>query len=118
MKALRWLVFLPVAAVLIAIAQVATGLLAEKLPWWIALPIVLFLGVIVAIAGMLPSNIAPDPKIGGGVIAALFVLLEIFALAGSLPGMAWPEIVIRIYTDIAIVGGCIVAATNKPNLSP
>jgi hypothetical protein len=75
---------------------------------------VVFFGIIVALAGMIPANIAPNPKVGGSIIAVLFIFLEAFSLIGSIPDMTWPEIIIRIYTAIAVVAGCVVAATNNP----
>lgn len=106
MRVLRWIAFLPAAAAVIALAQVATGLAALHLTWWIAAPLILFFGGAIAVFVAQACHIAPDPRVGAGAVVALFLLLEAMALFGSLDRLTAFEIAIRLYTDLVIVIGC------------
>ena len=111
---LRWVAFLPAAAVLVAIAQLITGIIAESMAWWISMPLVLFFGVIIFAAAMIPCGmICPTPKIGLTIFLTLFIPLEAIALFGSASEMTWPVLIIRLYTDIAVAFGAIGAATQE-----
>ena len=109
MQLLRWIAFLPSAAVVITVAHIATGLAAKNLAWWIAAPLVLFFGGAIAVFVGRTCKIAPDPRIGGGVVLALFLCLEAGSLFMSFSGSTVLEIIIRLYTDTVIAVGCIVA---------
>ncbi len=111
---LRWIAFLPAAAVLVATAQLITGLVAESMAWWISMPLVVIFGVLIAIAANIPCGmICPTPKIGSTIFLTLFILLESVAFLGSVKEMTWPVLVIRLYTDVVIVVGAIGAATQE-----
>jgi hypothetical protein len=94
----------------IAIAQIATGLAAEHLAWWIAAPLVLFFGGAITVFVGQACQIAPDPRVGAGVVLALFLLFETISLSSSFSELIALETGIRLYTDLAIVIGCVVAA--------
>ena len=111
MKVLRWLVFLPLAAVLIAIAQLLTGWIVGHSTWWIGLPVVFFFGVIVAGAGMIPVRMTSDPKIAAAVILTLFVLFEGIALAKSFGSFPVKELIGRILVDFQILVGALMGAS-------
>lgn len=114
MKVLRWIVFLPVGAFLVALAQLVVGLVAERATFWIAAPLILFFGAVIAMAAMLPCRIAPDPKVGATIFLTLFVLLELFALASFLPNApAFPAIA-RLYADVVLVIGGIIGGSMRP----
>ena len=100
MSALRWITFIPLAAITISVAQLVTGFIAEKTAWWIGLPIIFFFGIIIAMATMVPVRWCPDVKIGAGVILSLFLLLELVALFSQFEWLSVPERVGRILTDI------------------
>ena len=109
MRVLRWVAFLPAAAIVIAIAQVSTGLAAQHLAWWIAAPLVLFFGGAIAVFVAQACQIAPDPRVGAGAVLALFLLLEGVALFGSFGQLSTLKLVTRLYTDLVVVIGCVVA---------
>ena len=110
MKILRWLTFLPCAAVLIAIAQLLTGLLVEHSPWWIGLPLVFFFGVLVVGAGMVPVKMTSDPKIAAAIMLTLFVLFEGLALTSLFAGLSTKDLIGRILVDIQIILGALAGA--------
>jgi hypothetical protein len=106
-RALRWLAFLPVGAVLIAVAQWAT---VTHFAWWISAPLIIFFGAVIAGAGYLPATIAPNPVIGCTILLTLFLLFEGIALASSFSAMALYPMMMRIYADATIVLGAVFAA--------
>lgn len=112
MRTLRWLSFLPAAAIVIAIAQVATGLAAQHLTWWIAAPLILFFGGGIAVSVAQACHIAPDPRVSAGAVLALFILLEAVSLFNSFSQLPVFELVVRLYTDLVVVIGCLVAIKN------
>jgi hypothetical protein len=109
-RALRWLAFLPVGAVLIAVAQWATVTTATHFAWWISAPLIIFFGAVIAGAGYLPATIAPNPVIGCTILLTLFLLFEGIALASSFSAMALYPMMMRIYADATIVLGAVFAA--------
>jgi hypothetical protein len=112
MTILRWLVFLPIGFITIAITQFLTGFMAELAPWWISVPLVLFFGVILTIATIIPVNIAPNPKIGSTVVLTLFVLFELIALFDQFGDMNGAERTVRVLTDIYLCIGAITARSS------
>jgi hypothetical protein len=112
---LRWFTFLPLAALLIIIAQTITDLIAQHLPWWISMSLVLFFGIFIALAGMLPVNVAPNGKVGAWIIVSLFVVIEIVGFLAVAPHYNVPRFLVHLYTDIAIIAGAFIAAQSpKP----
>ena len=109
MRVLRWIAFLPAAAVVIVVAQVATGLAAQHLAWWTAAPLVLFFGGAIAVFVAQACQIAPDPRVSAGAVLALFLFFEAVSLIGSFDRLSMFETIIRIYTDLVIVIGCWIA---------
>jgi len=110
MKILRWLIFLPCAAVFIAIAQLLAGLTVGHTPWWIGLPLVFFFGIIVAATAALPVKMTSDPKIAAAILLTLFVLFEALALTSVLAGLSTKELIGRILVDIQIILGALMGA--------
>ena len=117
MKILRWLVFLPVGAVCIALAQFVVALIAENLMWWVGAPMILFFGAVIAMASMVPSRIAPDPKVGATVLLTLFALFEVFALVSFLPKATIFPAIARLYADVVLVIGGVAAASIRNDAS-
>jgi len=110
MNALRWILFLPLAAILIGIAQLVTGLVVENTPWWLGLPLVFFFGVIVAMAGMAPVRMVSDLKIVAAIVITLFILFEGIALAGVASDLPTKELLGRVMVDLQIIAGALVGA--------
>lgn len=110
MKALRWVAFLPVGAVLVAVAQWATATAVAHLSWWISAPLIIFFGAIIAGAGFLPTRIAPNPILGCTILLTLFLLFECIALVSAFSATALYPMMMRLYTDITIVVGAVFAA--------
>ena len=106
-KLLRWLVFLPVGAALIGIAQAIVITTAEGSSWWVSAPLIIFFGVIPVGAGLVPTIIAPKRKIGATILLTLFILFEGGALLSSFRDMALYPFIMRVYADIAIILGAI-----------
>jgi len=114
MKLLRWIAFLPVGALLIALAQLAVAFVAERAPFWTAAPVILFFGAIIAMAAIVPCQIAPDPKIGATILLTLFVFLELVALASFLPKAPVFPAVARLYADVVLVIGGFIGGSIRP----
>jgi FtsH-binding integral membrane protein len=112
MNALKWIAFLPLAALLIALAQLVTGMIIQNTPWWFGLPLVFFFGVIVAMAGMLPVKMVSDPKIAATVLITLFVLFEGISLMGVASSLPTKELIGRILVDIQILVGAFIGANQ------
>jgi hypothetical protein len=113
----RWLLFLPVGLLSIGLAQLLTGTLAEILPRWLIALTFPFWGGFVVLAGLVPSLVAPDRKIGAAVVITVFVLLEFFALCGTIPGSSRLDTSIRILTDLFIIFGAIVPSLGSSQAS-
>ena len=79
MKILRWLFFLPIGFVLMGIAQFAVAFVAERTSFWVGAPLILFFGVLIVAASMIPCRIAPNPKVGAAILLTLFVLFELLS---------------------------------------
>ena len=114
MTILRWLAFLPIGLISIVITLFLTGALAEVAPWWISVPLVLFFGVILTMATILPVSIAPSPKIAATILLTLFLLFELIALFSQFGDMTGAERAVRILTDIYLCIGAITA-TSSPS---
>ena len=106
-KLLRWLVFLPVGAVLVGLAQIGVVTTAEGISWWVSAPLIIFFGVIPAGAGLIPTLIAPNRKIGATILLTLFILFEVIALLSAFHAMTLYPFIMRVYADIAIITGAI-----------
>lgn len=117
MNFLRWLFFLPLAAILIALAQTIAMLLAESLHWYFVAGILLFFGWVSLASSYLPCKIAPNHKISSIIILTLFVLFEGGTLIFHLYEFTWTETIARFYIDAIIIFGAIVAYRDERNLS-
>lgn len=113
MNVLRWIVFIPYGFITIAIAQFVTGSMAEKMNPWISIPMVIFFGIIVAMATGFPVLFAPEPKIAAAILLTLFLIFEFTTLISHISTMKAHVIAIRILTDIYLVIGGIFSATMK-----
>ena len=113
MKLLRWIGFLPVGAFLIALAQLVVAFVVERVAFWIAAPLILFFGAVIAMASILPCRIAPDPKVGATILLTCFVLFELVALASFLPKAPLFPAVARLYTDVVLVIGGFVGGSMR-----
>jgi hypothetical protein len=113
MNAFKWIVFLPLAALLIALAQLVTGMIIQNTPWWLGLPLVFFFGVIVAMAGILPVKMTSDPKIAATIVITFFVLFEGIALFGIAATLPTKELIGRILVDIQILAGAFAGAKRQ-----
>ena len=113
MNALRWIFFLPIAAVLIAGAQLVAGLIVQHAPWWLGIPLVFFLGVFVAMAGMIPARMTSDPKIAATIVITLFVLLEGTSLVGIASSLPAKGLIGRILVDLQILAGAFAGAKRQ-----
>lgn len=115
MKTLRWLTFLPVAAILIGVAQLVTGGIATALPAWIAVPLVFFFGIVIALATMVPVRWTPNHKIAATILLSVFLLLEAVALLSQVGGISIAQVIVRILTDIFLVLGALAPALDDRN---
>ena len=113
MRTIRWITFIPLAAITISVSQLVTGFIAEKMVWWIGLPIIFFFGIIITMATMVPVRWCPDVKIGAGVILSLFLLFELVALFSVFGLLSPAERVGRVLTDIYLVIGGIIPIYNS-----
>lgn len=113
MIALRWITFLPVAAILIGFAYFITGVISDNAPWWIAIPITVFLGVFICIASGLSVRIAPIPKIGAAILLTLFIPLEGISLFAAFSTFTKTELIVRVMVDFYAVFGAIACAQNN-----
>jgi hypothetical protein len=104
---LRWIVFLPAAAVLIALAQFATVTAAESFSWWVSAPLIIFFGALIAFAGLLPTQIAPNPRLAAIILIVLFVALEVASLVAAFPEAETYPFIMRIYADTVVVCGAV-----------
>ncbi len=112
MKIIRWISFLPVALVVICVAQLLTGAIADKFSWFWGVPLLFFSGGLIAVGSGASVSIAPTPKIGAAIVLTLFLLLEVIALFTSVSRMSTAGFVIRLYTDVVIVLGALIPATK------
>lgn len=113
---LSWLFFLPVAVVLISLAQLAAAWLAAKMGWF-AVPVSALLGVLFLAAGAIPVLMTRGSKVATTIILTLFCLLEIISLVSVWSKLPGSEIAVRIITDIQICTGAVGAffsANEKP----
>ena len=115
MKILRWLFFLPIGFVLMGIAQFAVGFVAERTSFWVGAPLILFFGVLIVAASMIPCRIAPNPKVGATILLTLFVLFELLSLYSFLPSAHLFPAVARLYADVALVLGGVIGAHSEPS---
>ena len=113
MTALRWILFLPVAVILIGIAHSLTGLLSANAPWWIAIPIMIFFAVFLIMTSALPVKIAPVPLIGATILLTLFIPVEGFTLVSSFSLVTKTELIARILTDSYVILGAIIGTQNQ-----
>lgn len=110
---LRWIVFLPVGGVLIALAQAISITVAETYSWQQSAVWILIFGGAIAGAGMIPIAIAPDRKIGATILITLFVLFEASALVSTFPVTQWYPFIVRLYVDLVVSVGAIAGAIYK-----
>lgn len=115
MKVLRWMIFLPVGASLIALAQLVVAFVAERVVFWVAAPVILFFGAVIAMASIAPCRIAPDPKVGATILITLFVLFELFALASFVPKASLFPTIARLYADVVLVVGGFIGGSMQPD---
>jgi len=108
-KTLRWVAFLPIGFVLIAIAQVVVVTAAERVPFWLAGPLILLFSVLIALATAVPVRIAPNPVVGAAILLTLFMLFETVALVTFLPRTTLFPAVARLYSDVVLMCGGIFA---------
>ena len=107
---LRWIVFLPVAFVLIVVAQLVTMLLSEMMSWWNFVPLILIFGALISFSSVVPVRIAPHRVVGAAILLTIFVLLEAIALVSSFSSMSTYSFVVRLYVDVLVIVGAVAGA--------
>jgi hypothetical protein len=112
MRAVRgstWITFFPLAAILVSFSSLLLYVIGDHFTWWISLLITAPLAVIVVFATYWPLQTTPRPGIAAVIFLAFWALLEIFTLATKGLMVPWQLNVIRLYVDIAIVAGALMA---------
>jgi len=109
-KALRWLLFCPVGFLLMGLAQYSVVTVAERMPFWVGAPLILFLGVIVGAASFIPCRIAPNPLIGASVLLSLFAVFELLSFPSFIQSAPFFPVAARLYSDVALFIGGVAAA--------
>lgn len=106
---IRWILFIPVGCISILCAQ-SLAIALSTVTWWIAIPLVLFFGIVFALGGAAPVIVAPDKKIGAAMIVTLFLIFEALAILFILTagGVRVVEFIARIYADVAICAGAFL----------
>ena len=117
LKILRWIFFLPLAAVLTAIAQTVTMVIAENLHWYFSISYLLVLGFVFFFTTYLPGRIAPNHKVGAVLILIVIPFLEITNLYLSISDSSISEysqfgLIARLYTDIILILGGVAVYKN------
>lgn len=109
LKIIRWIFFLPLAAILTAIAQTVTMVIADNMHWYFSVSLLLILSIIFVLTTYMPGRIAPNHKLGAVLILVVITALEIWHLSSSISEYSQFAIVARLYTDfILILGGIAV----------
>ncbi len=112
LKIIRWIFFLPLAAILTAIAQTVTMLIAENMHWYFSVSLLLILSFIFVFTTYMPGRIAPNHKLGAVLILVVITALEIWHLSSSISEYSQFAIIARLYTDFILILGGIAVFKN------
>ena len=112
LKIIRWIFFLPLAAILTAIAQTVTMVIAENMHWYFSVSLLLILSFIFVFTTYMPGRIAPNHKLGAVLILVVITALEIWHLSSSISEYSQFTIIARLYTDFILILGGIAVFKN------
>lgn len=112
MPLIRWILLLPVVAVVIIFLQVSWALLSQQAPWWISVPIVFTIGGALNVS--IVSNvmkIAPKPRPASISVLTLFLLFESMAIVVAIgrSDSTAAELIVRFASSVQIAMGILLA---------
>tara|TARA_B100001093_G_scaffold517977_1_gene601219 strand:+ start:906 stop:1292 length:387 start_codon:yes stop_codon:yes gene_type:complete len=84
-----------------------------NLVWWRAIPIWAFTSVVATIGVTFTGYICPNRKYGNFFFLGIFLIFEIWLFSNELRITTALEMILRIWADLSIITGFIVAATVK-----
>ena len=112
MRAVRgstWITFFPLATILVSFSSLLLYVIGDHFNSWISVFITAPLSVIVVFATYWPLQTTPRPSIAAAIFLIFWALLEVFTLATKGLMSPWQLNVIRLYIDIAILVGALMA---------
>lgn len=112
LRASTWVTFFPMAIILISFSGLLLMWIGEW-PWWISLPLAIFLLPLPALAAYWPVSFPSNPKLAAMILITFWILLEVFTLTMKGLTLPWHQNVIRFLIDAAVISGATWAALRR-----
>jgi hypothetical protein len=112
-QASTWVTFLPLATILVCFSSLLLYVIGDHLVPWISLTVTAPLSGIVMFATYWPLQTTPRPRVAAAIFLAFWALLEVFTLATKGLMAPWHLNVIRLYIDITILAGALMAVRKE-----
>tara|TARA_S200000501_G_scaffold96842_1_gene90111 strand:+ start:2848 stop:3234 length:387 start_codon:yes stop_codon:yes gene_type:complete len=112
---IRWVIYPVILYFVIYLIGIYNQYFLGNLVWWRAIPIWAFTSVFATIGVTFTGLICPNRKYGNFFFLGIFLIFEIWLFSNELRITTALEMILRIWADLSIITGFIVAATLKPD---
>jgi len=112
---IRWVIYPVILYFVIYLIGIYNQYFLGNLVWWRAIPIWAFTSVFATIGVTFTGLICPNRKYGNYFFLGIFLIFEIWLFSNELRITTALEMILRIWADLSIITGFIVAATLKPD---
>ncbi len=110
---IRWMIYPIILLFVIYLIGIYNQYFLGNLVWWRAIPIWAFTSVVATIGVTFTGLICPNRKYGNFFFLGIFLIFEIWLFSNELRITTALEMILRIWADLSIITGFIVAATVK-----
>ena len=112
---LRWAIYPPAIYFVLYLILIYNYYFTGNLVWWKALPVWALTSIFAILSVAFTGLICPNRKYGNFFFLGMYLLLEVWSFTNEFPIKTSLEIVLRIWADLSIIAGFVIAATVKLN---
>ena len=109
----RWAIYPLVLITVLSLIQLYNQVFLTGLVWWRAIPIWAFTSIFSTLGVVGSGFICPNRKVGNFLFLGIFLVFEIPDFVNEIRILTALDMTLRLWADITIITGFILAATLK-----
>ena len=111
----RWAIYPIVLLTFLSLVQLYNQVFLAGLVWWRAIPIWAFTSIFSTLGVVGSGFICPNRKVGNFLFLGIFLVFEIPDFVNEIQILTALTMTLRLWADLTIITGFILAATLKPD---
>ena len=110
---LRWAIYPAAIYFVLYIILIYNYYFIGNLFWWRAIPVWALTSIFAILSVSFIGLICPNRKYGNFFFLGIYLLLEAWSFTNEFPVKTSLEMILRIWADLSIITGFVIAATIK-----